>query len=253
MIRSQEMMAQIQAVSEKNAILMQEIAAMRHMLEQKNRRADQSGPGQGQQGQGDMGQQAQDGRQGREQRAVREQGAGQGQDQQGGAQGQDSRQGQGQEQDAVQSQGQEQGQEQDAMQSQGQGQGQAQGRGRNRQGQGQGANRGGGQAAGQGQNQPQGQGQNQPAGSYMSVASLAGDFLQLKTMILALEAKTSNFVSSQAGGGLTDKDVVNLVLMLMDGMVNWASDYVTGAIGQTAAPQASAGQISNDAGASQVQ
>jgi hypothetical protein len=58
-------------------------------------------------------------------------------------------------------------------------------------------------------------------------AQMANDLLQIKDMVAQLEKKTSQYVSSQTHGSLTDKDVVNLVLNLINGMVDWASEFVS--------------------------
>jgi len=96
------------------------------------------------------------------------------------------------------------------------------------------ASDGGGQKQNQsqGQGQGQGQGQNQNGGSGGDnaqggqVADLANELLKIKAMVEKLEQKTSQYVSSQSDGTLTDKDAVNLVLTLMNGMVDWASEFV---------------------------
>jgi hypothetical protein len=47
-------------------------------------------------------------------------------------------------------------------------------------------------------------------------------------LVAKLEQKTQSYISSQSNGSLTDKDVVNLVLTLINGMVDWASEFVSG-------------------------
>ncbi|MNI42810.1 hypothetical protein D3C73_971150 [compost metagenome] len=75
-------------------------------------------------------------------------------------------------------------------------------------------------------NQPQkSQGQSQNAN--MQVSQLANDLLNLKDLVEKLEQKTAQYVSDQCREGLTEKDVVNLILTLMNGMVDWASEFVT--------------------------
>ncbi|MEW9697916.1 hypothetical protein [Paenibacillus sp. SI8] len=101
------------------------------------------------------------------------------------------------------------------------------------QGQGQGQGRGQGQAQGQDQSQSQSQGQsqnqnfNQGSSGGQQVSDLANELLKIKDLVEKLEQKTSQYVSSQSNGSLTDKDAVNLVLTLMNGMVDWASEFVS--------------------------
>jgi hypothetical protein len=59
------------------------------------------------------------------------------------------------------------------------------------------------------------------------VSQIANDLLNIKDLVEKLEQKTAHYVSSQANGGLSEKDVVNLVLTLMNGMVDWASEFVS--------------------------
>jgi hypothetical protein len=74
-------------------------------------------------------------------------------------------------------------------------------------------------------NQQQGNPQQQQ--NQGQIAKLANDLLQIKDMVTKLEGKTAQYVSSQSNGSLTDKDVVNLVLTLINGMVDWAVDFVS--------------------------
>ncbi|OCT17049.1 hypothetical protein A8709_23960 [Paenibacillus pectinilyticus] len=126
------------------------------------------------------------------------------------ASGQQSNQGQGQDQQQAQ-QGQGQEQNQDQAQTQGKGQNQGQG---------------------QGQDQNQNQNQNMKSGQGNSnnnqqVTDLANELLKIKDLVVKLEQKTSQYVSSQSNGSLTEKDAVNLILTLMNGMVDWASEFVS--------------------------
>ncbi|MBA2938014.1 hypothetical protein HZF08_06815 [Paenibacillus sp. CGMCC 1.16610] len=108
-----------------------------------------------------------------------------------------------------QAQGEDQGQNQDQAQSQAQGQDQGQG-----------------QAQGQSQGQGQQAGQNGANGQ--QVSDLANELLKIKDLVEKLEQKTSQYVSSQSNNGtLTEKDAVNLILTLMNGMVDWASEFVS--------------------------
>ncbi|MFC0213141.1 hypothetical protein ACFFK0_11865 [Paenibacillus chartarius] len=89
-----------------------------------------------------------------------------------------------------------------------------------------------GQHQEQGQQQQQGQGQQQQQGQQQSSGSsqpaqLANELLRIKDMVAQLEKKTANYVSSSTNGGLTEKDVVNLVLTLINGMVDWSSEYIS--------------------------
>ncbi|SDM92786.1 hypothetical protein SAMN04487897_101513 [Paenibacillus sp. yr247] len=89
------------------------------------------------------------------------------------------------------------------------------------------------QNQGQNQSQVQGQDQNQSikAGqvdtSGQQVTDLANELLKIKDLVEKLEQKTSQYVSSQSNGTLTEKDAVNLILTLMNGMVDWASEFVS--------------------------
>lgn len=56
---------------------------------------------------------------------------------------------------------------------------------------------------------------------------MANELLKIKNLTTQLEMKTSQFVSGSSGGSLNEKDVVYLVLTLINGMVDWASEFVT--------------------------
>ncbi|CAH1204770.1 hypothetical protein PAECIP111891_02602 [Paenibacillus allorhizoplanae] len=107
---------------------------------------------------------------------------------------------------------------QDTSQSQGQDQGQSQAQG---QSQGQNQNQNQGQNQGQNMKSDQGNSNNQ------QVIDLANELLKIKDLVVKLEQKTSQYVSSQSNGSLTEKDAVNLILTLMNGMVDWASEFVS--------------------------
>ncbi|MDQ0876724.1 preprotein translocase subunit SecF [Paenibacillus sp. V4I3] len=81
------------------------------------------------------------------------------------------------------------------------------------------------QAQGQDQNQNKKAGQGDANGQ--QVTDLANDLLKIKDLVEKLEQKTSQYVSSQSNGTLTEKDAVNLILTLMNGMVDWASEFVS--------------------------
>lgn len=121
--------------------------------------------------------------------------------------------------------------------AQGNGQNQnAQGNGQNQNSQGNGQNQnqdqqnqgsnGGGQQAFSSNQQGQNQSSNQ-GNSSGQVSNLAYELLQIKGLVEKLEQKTSQYVYSQTSGSLTEKDAVNLVLTLMNGMVDWASEFVS--------------------------
>lgn len=87
------------------------------------------------------------------------------------------------------------------------------------------------QSYGQAQDQNQNQNQSKRAGqgdaNGQQVTDLANDLLKIKDLVEKLEQKTSQYVSSQSNGTLTEKDAVNLILTLMNGMVDWASEFVS--------------------------
>ncbi|MDD9270093.1 hypothetical protein ACFPES_23850 [Paenibacillus sp. GCM10023248] len=91
-----------------------------------------------------------------------------------------------------------------------------------------------GQDQGQGQRQspsqsgPSGQAAGQSGSGGQQVSDLANELLKIKDLVEKLEQKTSQYVSSQTSNGtLNEKDAVNLVLTLMNGMVDWASEFVS--------------------------
>ncbi|TDF96605.1 hypothetical protein [Paenibacillus piri] len=62
---------------------------------------------------------------------------------------------------------------------------------------------------------------------------IAGDFLKLKGMIGGLEQKMKSYISNQASGKqLTEEDVINLMLSMMNGMIDWTVDYAYKQSGQ---------------------
>ncbi|MEC0246677.1 hypothetical protein P4H65_12860 [Paenibacillus chitinolyticus] len=63
-------------------------------------------------------------------------------------------------------------------------------------------------------------------GSSAAVSEMADDLYVIKNMVEQLERKTSQYVSEQTNQSLTEKDVVNLVLYLMNGMIDWTSEFV---------------------------
>jgi hypothetical protein len=90
---------------------------------------------------------------------------------------------------------------------------------------GQGSNsQGNGEGSGQGSSPGNIQGNSQGSSN---VSQLANDLLTLKDLVEKLEKKTSKYIADQSGSSLTEKDVVNLVLTLMNGMIDWASEFVS--------------------------
>ncbi|MGX4586716.1 hypothetical protein [Paenibacillus chitinolyticus] len=86
-------------------------------------------------------------------------------------------------------------------------------------------------SSGSGNQQAQGSSQQQNGssgnnGSSAAVSEMAGDLYVIKNMVEQLERKTSQYVSEQTNQSLTEKDVVNLVLYLMNGMIDWTSEFV---------------------------
>ncbi|MGE6227388.1 hypothetical protein [Paenibacillus chitinolyticus] len=79
------------------------------------------------------------------------------------------------------------------------------------------------QAQGSSQQQNGSSGNN---GSSAAVSEMADDLYVIKNMVEQLERKTSQYVSEQTNQSLSEKDVVNLVLYLMNGMIDWTSEFV---------------------------
>ncbi|EGL19815.1 MULTISPECIES: hypothetical protein [unclassified Paenibacillus] len=84
---------------------------------------------------------------------------------------------------------------------------------------------GGGNQQAQGYSQQQ-NGSSGNNGSSAAVSEMADDLYVIKNMVEQLERKTSQYVSEQTNQSLTEKDVVNLVLYLMNGMIDWTSEFV---------------------------
>lgn len=93
------------------------------------------------------------------------------------------------------------------------------------------------QGGNQAQQQNQGNRSLSGGGGNNHAAKLANDLLQIKDMVARLEEKTSQYVSNQTQGSLTEKDVVNLVLMLINGMIDWASDFVSSRVSSSGQKQ----------------
>ncbi|WP_217557796.1 hypothetical protein [Paenibacillus sp. GbtcB18] len=86
-------------------------------------------------------------------------------------------------------------------------------------------------SSGSGNQQAQGSSQQQNGssgnnGSSAAVSEMANDLYVIKNMVEQLERKTSQYVSEQTNQSLSEKDVVNLVLYLMNGMIDWTSEFV---------------------------
>jgi hypothetical protein len=60
------------------------------------------------------------------------------------------------------------------------------------------------------------------------IPQLANDLQAIKDLVEKLEKKTSQYVTDQTSGSLTEKDMVNLILTLMNGMVDWTQEFVNG-------------------------
>ncbi|SEB43207.1 hypothetical protein [Paenibacillus sp. GP183] len=61
-----------------------------------------------------------------------------------------------------------------------------------------------------------------------NIPQLAKDLQAIKDLVEKLEKKTSQYITSQTSGSLTEKDVVNLILTMMNGMVDWTQEFVSG-------------------------
>jgi hypothetical protein len=57
---------------------------------------------------------------------------------------------------------------------------------------------------------------------------LANDLQAIKDLVEKLEKKTSQYITDQTSGSLTEKDMVNLILTMMNGMVDWTQEFVSG-------------------------
>jgi hypothetical protein len=102
------------------------------------------------------------------------------------------------------------------------------------QGTGQSGGQNGGQSSGQNSGQGSAQGSSQGGGKSGGqsgadpTARIAGELKQLKGMVQALESKMSGYISTQTGSSqLNQADIVNLLLTVMDGMIDWSVDYVS--------------------------
>ncbi|SCW63633.1 hypothetical protein SAMN04487970_102269 [Paenibacillus tianmuensis] len=57
---------------------------------------------------------------------------------------------------------------------------------------------------------------------------MANDFIKLKKLTSDLQAKMQEYASNQSRGSqLTDEDVINLIINMMNGMIDWTIDFVS--------------------------
>ncbi|MFB6367622.1 hypothetical protein ACFCP7_26975 [Paenibacillus elgii] len=57
---------------------------------------------------------------------------------------------------------------------------------------------------------------------------MANDFIKLKKLTSDLQAKMQEYASNQCRGSqLTDEDVINLIINMMNGMIDWTIDFVS--------------------------
>lgn len=103
------------------------------------------------------------------------------------------------------------------------------------------------------QGNQQNQNSSQNSNGDQDLSQLAGEFMNLRDTAVRLEQKVANYSSSQTQGQLTEKDVANLVLTLITGMVDWFADYLNnqGAGQQRSGQQRSNQQESNQQGLGQ--
>lgn len=64
--------------------------------------------------------------------------------------------------------------------------------------------------------------------SNLQLFTIANDFIQLKGLISSLEKKMQSYTSQHSNGkSLTEEDVINLMLTMMNGMIDWTVDFVS--------------------------
>ncbi|MCP3775503.1 hypothetical protein NLX71_19720 [Paenibacillus sp. MZ04-78.2] len=57
---------------------------------------------------------------------------------------------------------------------------------------------------------------------------MANDFIKLKKLTGDLQAKMQEYASNQCRGSqLTDEDVINLIINMMNGMIDWTIDFAS--------------------------
>jgi hypothetical protein len=83
----------------------------------------------------------------------------------------------------------------------------------------------GGQESG-GKSEQNGQQDNKQKSN--NIPQLANDLQAIKDLVEKLEKKTSEYITNQSSGSLTEKDVVNLILTMMNGMVDWTHEFISG-------------------------
>jgi hypothetical protein len=80
----------------------------------------------------------------------------------------------------------------------------------------------------QNQNKDQSNNQNQTSNSN-DFSNIAEDLMKLKGLINSLENKMHGYISKNTNNkkSLEEEDVVNLILNMMDGMMEWTLDFVS--------------------------
>ncbi|KEQ21967.1 hypothetical protein [Paenibacillus tyrfis] len=73
----------------------------------------------------------------------------------------------------------------------------------------------------------QGEGKNNNGSD--ALFEMANDFIKLKKLTSDLQTKMQEYASKQTRGGskLTDEDVINLIINMMNGMIDWTIDFVS--------------------------
>ncbi|MCR8634882.1 hypothetical protein [Paenibacillus radicis (ex Xue et al. 2023)] len=83
-------------------------------------------------------------------------------------------------------------------------------------------------------------GGNQNESNDNQIFNIANDFIKLKGLISSLEKKmqdyTSNSSNSSNNKSLTEEDVINLMLTMMNGMIDWTVDFVSSQNNKTSSP-----------------
>lgn len=81
----------------------------------------------------------------------------------------------------------------------------------------------------QGSNQDKGnQGEGKNNNGSDALFNMANDFIKLKKLTSDLQTKMQEYASQQTRGSqLTDEDVINLIINMMNGMIDWTIDFVS--------------------------
>ncbi|KZE73137.1 hypothetical protein [Paenibacillus elgii] len=81
----------------------------------------------------------------------------------------------------------------------------------------------------QGSNQGKGnQGEEKSNNGSDALFNMANDFIKLKKLTSDLQTKMQEYASQQTRGSqLTDEDVINLIINMMNGMIDWTIDFVS--------------------------